>query len=56
LKYEGYLKLIYRFFSNSMYTQLIYIRIPYGAIICVYGFGQIIFKESIIIVLRIDII
>ena len=37
LRYEGYLKLIYRCLSHDMYTKLTRMRIQYEEITCVYG-------------------
>jgi len=37
LRYEGYLKLIYRCLLYDMYIELNRMRIPYGKITYVYG-------------------
>ena len=48
LRYERYLKLIYRCLSNNMYTNLTYIRILYGENIHVYGKTHMIVIDLII--------
>ena len=42
LRYEGYLKLIYRCLSNDMYVKLTRKRILYGEITYIYGKAHVI--------------